>query len=124
MLGATLFEMDKYSDSEIMFEKSLAITLTLRAYSNYTNWRALGEAYFWTPGLRDSSQATFRECVTLVNESLNDYPNRQTSTNQILRLDLAVPADLSLAQIEPYPELRNLRTHPRFLALREKYGKE
>ena len=37
-------------------------------------------------------------------------------------LEKAVAADLSLSQVEHYPGLRNLRTHPRFQALRERYG--
>jgi len=205
LLGATLFEMDNYSDSEIMFENSLAIGPTYTAYSNlatlyfysgrmldsiemsqkalsldetlYHAWRTLGESYYWSPGLRDSSKAAFRKCVNLVRKELANTPPGVNSANQVLRSDLAsfhvrlgefdvardlldelegesslgipvmfnlassyeqigdrtkalfwlekaIAADLSLSQVENYPGLRNLRTHPRFLELRERYGKK
>jgi len=203
LLGATFFEMEKYTDSEQMFENSLAIEPSYLAYSNlgtlyfysgrlvdsaemalkalqiddtrYDAWRTLAEATYWTPGLRDSSQNAYLKCEEIISGQLakslvngsdgspelrsdlatvqirlgkpdeavgllsvlekesnlevpvmfnlaSAFEQIQERDKALLWLEKAVAADLSLAQVERYPGLRNLRTHPRFQALRLKYG--
>jgi len=203
LLGATFFEMDKYTDSEQMFESSLAIEPSYMAYTNLSTlyfysgrlldaaemarkalvldnsgfdaWRTLAEATYWTPGLRDSSQTAFRKCAEILTEQLaasqvsgsaghpelrsdlatvqvrlgkldearvllsalekeihlevptmfnlaSAYEQMQNREKALLWLEKAVAADLSFKQVERYPGLRNLRTHPRFQALRREYG--
>jgi eukaryotic-like serine/threonine-protein kinase len=202
LLGATFFEMDKYPDSKMMFENSLAIEPSYMAYSNlgtlyfysgrlldaaemarkalaldderYDAWRTLAESNYWTPGLRDSSQVAFQKCALIIKDQLaksqvdgsSGYPELRSdlATVQVrlgkfeeaqvlldglekephleapamfnlasafeqmdnrdkalFWLEKAVAADLSFAQVERYPGLRNLRTHPRYLALRGEY---
>jgi len=199
MLGAAYFEEGDYQNSEIMFERSLAIEPSYMVYTNlgvlyyydqrYTDsidmcrksleilpdnfgaWRTLAASFKFAPGYADSVRPAYEKAMELLQIKLaqdpenpsnkadhaafrailgpretafailadleTNYPELDSSimfsiasTYEDLGdrdraldwLEKAVALDLSFKKVDHYPVLKNLRSHPRYLALRVKYG--
>ena len=101
-MGATFYQQGNWPEARKMFERSIAVEPTYRAYSNlgvvnyiegryaesaamcekalelsdtsYITWAQLANAYYWMPGKRDQAVEVFRRVVAMAEEQREVNP--------------------------------------------------
>jgi tetratricopeptide (TPR) repeat protein/TolB-like protein len=73
-LGTLYFRGHRYADAARMYRKALDIS-----NADYAVWGHLAEAYYWSPGERDTARVTFEHAIRLGELALEDDQDNPTT---------------------------------------------
>ncbi|HUP44154.1 MAG TPA: protein kinase [Thermoanaerobaculia bacterium] len=102
-LGDVYFYTGRFKEASAALERS-----TVLAPASYQAWRALGDAYRWTAGLREKSVEPYEKAIATAREALAINPRDHAAHSTIAvslarlgRLDAAAEASATALKIDP-----------------------
>jgi serine/threonine protein kinase/tetratricopeptide (TPR) repeat protein len=72
-LATAYFQLHRFPESALMYEKAVKLD-----DQNYELWGNLGDAYYWTPGMRDRAPVAYRTAIHLAVARLKVNPQDAT----------------------------------------------
>jgi Flp pilus assembly protein TadD len=82
-LGLVYYYTGRYADARLTLQKAVALSPT-----NYDAWVSLGDAYRWSPGMRDKSTEAYKKAVDAAREALAVNP-RDALAHAVSAISLA-----------------------------------
>jgi tetratricopeptide (TPR) repeat protein len=73
-LGTAYFGLRRYADAAATYEQGLKLDP-----KSYTNWGNLGDARYWTPGLRAKAPEAYSKAIELAGKKLQVTPRDETA---------------------------------------------